>query len=556
MTFSRGRKRFSLRFVDDHRQNWMHWFTTSRCQWLITTGLILGFFLFICHGGSWSSYGEQLSFVTVSGTRLEADCRPFRIVGFNTHDLIQAATMTTYDFTMRNGKSGRARVREMLRKASASKLNVIRTWAHTNDPASPFQTRPGNYDTQTLASLDYILDEARRYGIRVILSFVDNWKYYNGVDQYVDWSRTAPRRTQQRPVDRKGDPSPQDYDNEQIKRYEAERHALFYTDEGAKQIFKNHIKTIVNWRNQANGVIYKNDPTILAWDLINEPRCETWAVANCAQMLQEWIDEMSSYLKTQDSNHLVTIGAEGFYSKDSKYRSMNPQDWGYMLGQDWIRNHQSKNIDFLTVHIWPDNWNRTDLEFQKEWIQSHIEAAKELKKPVLIEEFGKRLNSPESDEIETIRNPVYTQVYSLIEQSINQGHDVYGSLFWRWNMPLFDDKQRGEYGVQPSDSTFEIIQKHAAFIHSITNAVPSRGDCMRQCWVPHDSAKRCILKPEVCQAVWSLDCDRIYGNLTERTVTLNGVEKKLSEMKIFPSKRDCCLPGLGAFKHGCSWTLM
>jgi hypothetical protein len=40
----------------------------------------------------------------------------------------------------------------------------------------------------------------------------------------------------------------------------------------------------------AAGKKYKNDPTILAWNLINEPRCETWVDANswCPATLAEW----------------------------------------------------------------------------------------------------------------------------------------------------------------------------------------------------------------------------------------------------------------------------
>lgn len=30
---------------------------------------------------------------------------------------------------------------------------------------------------------------------------------------------------------------------------------------------------------------YKDDPTILAWNLINEPRCDVWAYANCTLTL-------------------------------------------------------------------------------------------------------------------------------------------------------------------------------------------------------------------------------------------------------------------------------
>lgn len=31
--------------------------------------------------------------------------------------------------------------------------------------------------------------------------------------------------------------------------------------------------------------------------------------------MQNWIEEVSSFLKEQDPNHLVTVGEEGFYGK-------------------------------------------------------------------------------------------------------------------------------------------------------------------------------------------------------------------------------------------------
>lgn len=45
------------------------------------------------------------------------------------------------------------------------------------------QTAPGKYDEKGLEALDYVLDSANRHGIQLILSFIDNWKYYNGVAQ-------------------------------------------------------------------------------------------------------------------------------------------------------------------------------------------------------------------------------------------------------------------------------------------------------------------------------------------------------------------------------------
>jgi hypothetical protein len=54
----------------------------------------------------------------------------------------------------------------------------------------------------------------------------------------------------------------------------------------------------------------------------------------------------------------VTIGSEGFFGEDSIKVKSNPQTWGSQIGQDFTANHMPKSIDYLTVHMWPDNWQR------------------------------------------------------------------------------------------------------------------------------------------------------------------------------------------------------
>ena len=46
----------------------------------------------------------------------------------------------------------------------------------------------------------------------------------------------------------------------------------FYTDQECRTMYKNHLNTFVHRKNTVNGRIYKEDPTIFYWNLINEPR--------------------------------------------------------------------------------------------------------------------------------------------------------------------------------------------------------------------------------------------------------------------------------------------
>lgn len=69
---------------------------------------------------------------------------------------------------------------------------------------------------------------------------------------------------------------------------------------------------------------------------------------------------MSEYLKSQDPNHLVTVGEEGFYAQGSGREYVNPYHWwAQVTGQDFVRNHQPEAIDYAAIHVWPDNWQVT-----------------------------------------------------------------------------------------------------------------------------------------------------------------------------------------------------
>lgn len=65
-------------------------------------------------------------------------------------------------------------------------------------------------------ALDYVISEARKYGIRLILTLSNNYKDFGGRPQYVQWARNA-----RVPVNGDDD---------------------FYTNQVVKGYYKNHVK--------------------------------------------------------------------------------------------------------------------------------------------------------------------------------------------------------------------------------------------------------------------------------------------------------------------------
>jgi len=66
---------------------------------------------------------------------------------------------------------------------------------------------------------------------------------------------------------------------------------------------------------------------------------------------------MSTFVRSIDKKHLLTVGLEGFYGpKNPKSLTVNPADWAALYGSDFVHNSNLPNIDFASAHIYPDHW--------------------------------------------------------------------------------------------------------------------------------------------------------------------------------------------------------
>lgn len=115
---------------------------------------------------------------------------------------------------------------------------------------------------------------------------------------------------------------------------------------------------------------------------------------------------------------------------DSDQKDLNPgfggSDWASREGQDFIPNSKAECIDYVGIHVWPDNWNFMGTEFQKKFIQSHIDDVKRdiPGKPFVLEEFGKIVDKDDPEEnklnaeggrVATIRNAYFQAAFEVAE---------------------------------------------------------------------------------------------------------------------------------------------
>ena len=85
----------------------------------------------------------------------------------------------------------------------------------------------------------------------------------------------------------------------------------FYTNETLKGWYKDYVNGLLNHTNPYTNRKLKDEPSVFAWELSNEPRCNT--DAQCKDnILYNWAKEMSEYVKSIDPNHMVSLGDEGF----------------------------------------------------------------------------------------------------------------------------------------------------------------------------------------------------------------------------------------------------
>lgn len=355
------------------------------------------------------------NFVTVAGTRFLNRGKTYRFAGTNLWYgpyLGSAGVLGHRDRLKRE--------LDTLAKLGITNLRVLASGEDSplNNSLKPAIHGPKGYNEELLAGLDFTLAEMGKRGLKAVLFLNNFWEWSGGMATYQAWTNGG------RFINL-GDPAhpwPEF----------ADFSAGFYESPKAITAYEDYLATILARTNTITGKAYRDDNAIMAWQLANEPRPGGTASKAPFAAFYAWIARTAEFIKKRDPNHLVSTGNEGVM--------------GCLESSDCvIKAHSAKAIDYVTFHLWPQNWSWIDpLKLAatyeageakcRAYIEAHIKLAQSLNKPLVLEEFGfpreGDLYGPNTPT--THRDRFYRMVYEMMENNAKAGGPFAGTNFWAW----------------------------------------------------------------------------------------------------------------------------
>jgi len=347
---------------------------------------------------------SQGGFVKVRGHQFVVDGKPHYFVGTN----YWYGGLLGLEKDKKRGVGRLRRELDFLKSRGVTNLRLM-AGAEGSGPMNgvtrvgpPLQPEQGKFDAKVLDGLDLVLAEMHKRGMHAVISFSNNWEWSGGFQQYLIWNCVIPDEwlTRKPTWDELRDLT-----------------AKFYSCDPCKAGYLKQVEFVLDRRNKITGKRYIDDPTIFAWEIANEPRPMRPA-AN--EDYARWIADAAAFIKSKDKNHLVTTGHEGW---------IGTQDIGL-----FEKVHADKNIDYLTIHIWPKNWGWLASGFQiaidesVKYVNENLAVARKLNKPLVIEEFGLPRDGQSFDPFSTTkqRDEYYEKMFSFVRST----PQIAGANFW------------------------------------------------------------------------------------------------------------------------------
>src|SRR5215470_10774812 len=263
-------------------------------------------------------------FVRQRGGRFIVGGKPFRFVGANVAVMFR--------------DEDRARMPETLHQAADAGIKVVRVWAFgeggPNDvkPVADFEDwprnhyfrlAPGQWNEDSFVHLDKVIAEAAKNKLYVQLCLTNWWRDTGGITQYLRWAGIN---------DAADDRFPFGINNDKA--------ILFYSNPETRRLYREHLEKLATRRNTVTGVLYRDDPAIFGWELMNEAQVITG----------RWAERRA-----------------------------------------WLAEHAIPSIDYCDVHSYPRDDHDSFVDSPvalKEFIDNRAAAAFSIGKPLVFGEFG------------------------------------------------------------------------------------------------------------------------------------------------------------------------
>jgi len=379
--------------------------------------LVTPFLVAVLLSGCAGAPEDDRSFIRVEDTGFIRNGRPYTFLGAN----------LWYGCNLGSLAEGGDRERllrelDLLRSLGIDNLRVLGAsegLTQRNTVWPPLQPEPGVYDEHLLDGLDFLLAEMARRDMVAVVYLNNYWVWSGGMSQYVSWFDAEP------------------VPNPFLEQYSwpdfMEFSARFYTHAGANAEYRRYIEMLVNRENALTGVRYRDDPTIMAWQLGNEPRPgEGESGRRNFDVFTTWVGETAAFIRSLDPNHLISTGNEGLKGCIES-------------AETYLDIHRFETIDYMTIHLWILNWSWYDpLEPEAtypgaekqaiDYLDQHIAFAEELGKPLVLEEFGipRDMHSFSPGSTTEYRDRYVARIFEHVRDNAASGGPFAGSNFWTW----------------------------------------------------------------------------------------------------------------------------
>jgi mannan endo-1,4-beta-mannosidase len=324
-------------------------------------------------------------FVQRAGTRLVLNGQPYWFTGLNIYN---ANSVDNCWYTMGTGPILDQSLRQMGRAKKA-----FRAWF--------FQSLATKNLQRDWSAFDHTLAVARAHGAKVIVTLGNQWADCEPAAGYKD-------------------------ETWYLARYQL-------PDPGGTVSYRDWVAEIV--------MRYRNDPTILAWQLLNEAEVKPNINAGCsigaATILKTFATDVSGLIKSIDQNHLVSLGTIGGGQCGAQ-------------GDEYRDVHSVATIDLCEFHDYQpnapmpgDQWNG---------LQVRIDQCKAIGKPIFVGEVGIR-------PIDVPGGTLWHRAFAFEAKFRAQFRaGVVGELAWAWSAL---GSTLDNYDIGPRDPALVVLGLYA-----------------------------------------------------------------------------------------------